>query len=358
MKKYLAFLACFIMAITTYAQDISFRLVEQTILHSFADSAIAHTFGGISAIEWVDKDLLQPGTAATHKQGLPDKAFILVTDHSLNLPGGMSYCYWMDSKEQVYKADTIYGLKNVESFRYNSKLKTIFYSFEDDLSTGVGFIEKVNLNKQPLKILYEEQDTTRISYNRGIEGITFDGNNNLWISFEAGGSTDCDGKPLRFYRIQPNANGRYAIKDTVAYQYPFDRCNCLQHPPQSFNGRLGNGVSEILAMKNDPDKLLALERCYNDAHTSVKLYLLTIENGSTLLRKQLVFDFKDTTPFLPKDKSFLPDNLEGMAWGPDENGHQMLYLVSDDNFSTVKKNHRQTNQLIKLQMITAAKATK
>lgn len=90
--------------------------------------------------------------------------------------------------------------------------------------------------------------------------------------------------------------------------------------------------------------MLVLERCFDngDGGTNkikAKLWQVTV-NGSHLK--------KDTEPAFDFNKglSFQPDNLEGMAWWPSDNGKRKLLVVTDDNPGLKNK---QRTQLILLE---------
>jgi 3-phytase/alkaline phosphatase D len=110
-----------------------------------------------------------------------------------------------------------------------------------------------------------------------------------------------------------------------------------------------NGLVELLAL-DDEGTLLALERSFaTGAGNGVRLYLVRTEGATDVsgaaslqglryepVQKTLLLDFDDL--------GLVPDNVEGMAFGPDlPDGRKTLVLVSDDNFSP-----NQTTQFIAL----------
>ncbi|WP_177225871.1 esterase-like activity of phytase family protein [Arsenicibacter rosenii] len=309
------------------AQRLNVRLKQYCILEAarLVPEADRLHFGGISAIEYV-----------------PGGPWILVNDRAVkpkkdSVTDQTSYLFTATDAGKLASAvfssvSGISGVENVESYRYNPTLKQYFFAAERDQESLIGVIGEQG---KPETLYTESPDEKRTSDNRGIEGLTFDQRNNLWFSLESGGETDCRKATATYLFKVPfdTQTNRYNFSRKERYTYPFDACACL--PNESpFTGSLGNGISEILHY--DTNTLLVLERCYDGKGngTSVKLFLATISDATKSLSKSLLFDFNDY---------LRPDNLEGMTWGPDENGQRTLYVISDDNFSA-----RQTTQLIVL----------
>jgi hypothetical protein len=317
-----------------YAQRISFRLMQDMVMEA---AALKDTFGGISGIELMP-DALVYRAAKTKLLHPNSMSLILVSDHYPNKPSNgeqRSYFFEMDNDFKIHNGLSFAGFSNVECIRYNPTLNKVFYCAEKDDNSEVGYIDIAANGTLTTTPFFTESN---FSHNRGIEGITFTSDNNLWIANESG-SKDLLGNVVPFYRIKPDKTTlKYDSKSAVQYQYPFDKCRCLDSC--RFDGNYGSGVSEILALKDKPDQLMVLERCFNGRKDFVSLYLAKVEPGSNILSKQLVFNLNDY---------FTPDNIEGMAWGSDENGSKILYLVSDDNFNTIRK--IQKNQVIKLKLI-------
>ncbi|WP_162903112.1 esterase-like activity of phytase family protein [Taibaiella koreensis] len=341
MKKWLCLLPVTLYGSFLWAQtSFKFELIEQKEFSEYVDAACKEKFGGISAIEMIP-DAVAPGNPE-HKAGRQSSLY-LVSDHYPNRRSAgvtqYSYSFRIDAADKVYEPSVFFGQNSVESVRYNEQSGKLFYSYEGDDNTGIGYIESGKGH-----ILFEEPIP---SDNRGIEGITFTSDNRLWAVCESGDQQSC-GYTVPFYCFPPDSstNGAYDIKARTEYQYPFDKCSCLD-AGCGFNGSIGNGISEILALQGRKDKILVLERCFEGKAAHVRLFLATVTAGSRILTKQLVFDFNDNATFSAKDKAFTPDNLEGMAWGSAENGNPVLYLVSDNNFNP----SRQRNQIVKLRMI-------
>ncbi len=327
MKFILSLSLGWCLSLSIAAQGIPVRLQQFTILDAATlspETGRKH-FGGISAIEYI-----------------PGGLWVLVNDRAVkpkkdSVTDQTSYLFTATDAGQLTKGifssvSGISGMENVESYRYNPTLNTYFFAAERDQESLIGFINETG---KP-EILYTEKPSYgRISDNRGIEGLTFDSDNTLWFSLESGGETDCRKATATYLFSVPfdRHTGRYDFSRKAAYTYPFDACSCLAND-SPFTGSLGNGISEILSM--DKHTMLVLERCYDGKGkgTNVRLFRASINHTTKQLAKSLLFDFGDY---------LRPDNLEGMTWGPRENGRRTLYLISDDNFSA-----RQTTQLIVL----------
>ena len=305
-----------ILAWTSKAQNVHFVLDKAIEL-----KCPSQHFGGISGIEYLaDKGVTLMVSDKDEHRG-PSHAFIMYREDSIrelitDFPGIGNY--------------NDIQLKEIESFRYNKKQRKFYFSYESD-HTGVGSIEAGNKEK----IVFTEDLP---SSNRGIEGIAFTSNNDLWAAEESGKGTLCD-KDLytTFYKFSPGKDG-YNGQHATQFTYPLNRCSCSGG--KSFNGRIGNGVSEILAF--DANKLLVLERCWDGGSngSNVMLYLATINEKNKTLTKQLLVD---VNAILNGKKV---DNLEGMTWGKPIKGQRTLYLVSDDNF-----NSKQVTQFIILREV-------
>lgn len=262
--------------------------------------------GGISAIHYV-----KPGE------------MLIVSDH--DKADKKSYQFTVDSNGRVLSVSKFYDLAYVESVRYNEKLKKWFYTYESDVETGVGYIE----SDKPKPIFATKMKSNITTDNRGIEGLTFDSDNNLWLAFESG-ANNCDSSVTPFYRI-PVREGNYDTANKIVYNYAFHRCPCIENKQKAvFTGANGNGVTEILAFPGKSDKLLVLERCFDteEREASVRLYVATIDSNSIDIKKSLLYDFSHTS-----HANFKPQNMEGMTWGRCTDDTYTLYIVSDSNFN-------------------------
>ncbi|HTN16763.1 MAG TPA: esterase-like activity of phytase family protein [Chitinophagaceae bacterium] len=324
MGKSCCLLLSCLFALNVGAQTaVSFELSAYHILDT------AHhipSFGGISSIE--------------HSAD----GFILLSDHYRD---GRSYSFVLNDSLGLQPAAQVAALLDIESFRVNTHTGIHAYSFEGKISTGL-FTVRYSTDNKPV---YDTLALDRIpgqhtTDNRGIEGLAFAADSSLWMTFESGGDTSCGSSSLAFRRYgYDQVAQQYHAADYTTYAYPFDRCNCTATKEGArFNGWVGNGVSEILFLPGSSDSLLVLERCFDGQAGHVVLWLATLHPGSSALSKEAVFDFNHTgsTAF----KGFKPDNLEGMCWSKEDQGHPVLYLVSDDNY----RHGRQQTQLLQLRM--------
>lgn len=120
------------------------------------------------------------------------------------------------------------------------------------------------------------------------------------------------------------------------FVYPVSPAPYESNPPGGF---ITNGLVELLTI-NDKGLFLALERSFAvGVGFSAVLFKTSLENATdvsnlyslpgnpfTPMKKKAVFDFR-------KDSCIIPDNIEGMTWGPAlKDGRRLLILVSDNNF--------------------------
>ena len=274
--------------------------------------------GGISGIEFFNNAHFM----------VSDRAFKSETNQN-------SYIFKMDTVGKVSAVFKFFGVDNAESIRFDNLSQNMFYAFEREDSTGIGYINEYNV---PTNFATFSMTTDSLtSDNRGIESLGFDGNKNLWFAFESsinGG--------ISFFQCPFDIEKKnYDYSKKKIYNYPFDARNCLK-TEQQLNGNLGNGVTEILPIVNN--KLLVMERCFDGAFITMKLFVASIPTEGNLISKELVFEFTKQNEFLGTNHALKPDNMEGMTWGNEEDGHRILYVISDDNFNP----KRQRTLLLKL----------
>jgi CRISPR/Cas system CMR-associated protein Cmr1 (group 7 of RAMP superfamily) len=185
------------------------------------------------------------------------------------------------------------------------------------------------------------------SDNRGIESLCFDDLNRLWFTFES----SLSGTISFFQTPFDGTKNSYDFSKRKLFHYPFESKSCLK-TDQIINGSLGNGITEILSY--DTNKLLVMERCFDGFFVYMKLFVATIPVEGNLLSKQQIFDFSLKNEFLGENHALKPDNMEGMCWGRDDDGHRILHVISDDNFNP----KRQRTLLLKLREINVQKTDK
>lgn len=294
--------------------DSSFTLSSEVVSGLPADVK----FGGISGIEFYNNSLL----------GVSDRAFNSKINQN-------SYIFEIDSLTHVSSTFRFFGVDNAESIRFNNFSKKIFYAFEREDSTGVGFINEENMPAN--LVAFSMTNDSLTSENRGIESLCFDERNNLWFAFES----SSNGTISFFQSPFDSTKNTYDLSKRKTFLYSFESKSCLK-VEQTINGSLGNGITEILPYETD--KLLVMERCFDGAFVTMRLFVASIPIEGNLLSKEQVFDFSIKNEFLGQNHALKPDNMEGMCWGKDEDGHRILYVISDDNFNP----KRQRTLLLKL----------
>jgi 3-phytase len=176
--------------------------------------------------------------------------------------------------------------------------------------------------------------------NLGFESLTLSpGGTTLWTANERALKQDLadDSKtvpcPVRLLRYDRHGE---SFVPGAQYVYPVGG---IAHPGPGF---ALNGLAELHLL---PDgSLLALEREFTTARgMAIRLYRVTLAGAtdvsgldaldgvpSTPVRKTLLYDFAKS--------GFVPDNLEGITWGPVlPDGDRTLVLVSDDNFEPLQQ---------------------
>jgi hypothetical protein len=100
-----------------------------------------------------------------------------------------------------------------------------------------------------------------------------------------------------------------------------------------------NGLVELLAVPGEDGEFIAVERSFSTGvGYSIKLYHVSLSGatdilgqatapaGPSFMHKELMLDLTTLGITL--------DNIEGITWGPQLNGHRTLVLVADNNFDT------------------------
>lgn len=268
--------------------------------------------GGLSAIEYNPED----------------GSWSVVSDRDNT--GKNSYIFHPDLEDgnlngKNWKKSVVADLVDVESYRFNPKLKTYFFAAESEKRSYVG-----QVTGRVAKSIGVVDSTNAKVDNRGIESLTFmPESGDLWYALESGRSTSCSqDRFTTFYQI-PYDDKKYTAKPD-SFKYEIDRCSCLTG--DEFDGSNGNGVSEILYY--DSDHLLILERCYNkksgDSQALLVLGRIDVDR-KLIVREDTLFDFKNVP------NGIKPGNLEGMTWGPREKDFKTLYVISDDNLKEIQQ---------------------
>jgi hypothetical protein len=238
---------------------------------------------------------------------------------------------WVCEADSSFKT----GL-DLEAVRYDVTSDT-YFAVENDKESYVGF--KPHAMPQPgesFERLPLPHAMPLPAKNKGIEALAITPQY-VWVAPEAGSREEAtlDNPLIHFYRYK-KANG--SVVFDAEFSYEMDRNIC----PSDTNEALG-GISEIISIPGDENRLLVLERCYEKTTkiVTVKLYEAQIDEVSRKLIKlkdKPAFDFNGRN-------GFRPDNLESMAWGEDADGKKILVVISDDNGSK-----SQWTQVILLEM--------
>jgi hypothetical protein len=208
------------------------------------------------------------------------------------------------------------------------------------------------LGTLPVPEIFRMGEGRGIRSNQGFEGLTLaPGGEALWTANERalkqdGPDDETRPSPVRLLRYEKK-DGRFA----PGPQYVYEVEPIAGGPGRGFAIR---GLAELLALPGGD--LLALEREFVAGRGfKIQLYRVSAPEGSgatdvsgldslagkiwTPVRKTLVYDFARA--------GFTPDNLEGMAFGPDlPDGSRTLVLVSDNNFELLEQ-----TQLVALRFV-------
>jgi endonuclease/exonuclease/phosphatase family metal-dependent hydrolase len=203
----------------------------------------------------------------------------------------------------------------------------------------------------PKHFLPDADGTRGVRDNLGFEGLAVspDGSRLFAAAENAllqdGPAADLDlGSPTRLLEIELSSG-----RPVAEYLYEVGSVPDEPRPATAFRT---NGISEILALDNE--RLLVLERSFSvGVGNTVRIYLVNLQGAADIRDIDSLSDMDDPKPaplakVLVADIGELgvePDNIEGMALGPDlDDGRRLLVLISDNNFQPSV----QTNQVLLL----------
>lgn len=314
--------------------------------------------------------------------------WILVSDDRSDFNAARFYTASLDYDEDTFKElvlqDVIYfrqqntkpypnrrqsgEIADIEDIRFDPSDSTIWYISEGDRKRRLNpFIRQATQEGDfisefpvaPMFIMRAEREVGP-RHNLAFEGLSFSQDKqSLWVAMEA---------PLWQDGPVPTALAggmvrltQYSRQGEVINQvaYPVDAI-----PEAPAKGKFAdNGVTAMLAL--DDKRFLVVERAavQNDKgefHNFIRIYAADISQASDI---SAIASLTATSEYQPVTKELLleltpltvavPDNIEGIAWGPLlDNGNKSLVLVSDDNF-----NRSQITQFLAFELKTAAECT-
>lgn len=199
------------------------------------------------------------------------------------------------------------------------------------------------LGELPVPSLFLKGKDAGVRGNQGFESLSLapDGQT-LWTANERALQQDAPDEkerpsPVRLLRYERQGErfvpGAQLVYEVDPIDYPMNK------PGTGFSVR---GLAELLALPSGD--LLALEREYVEGRgMRIQLFFASLAGATdvskldalagqsyTPVRKTLLYDFARA--------GFLPDNIEGLAFGPRlDDGSRTLVLVSDNNFELLQQ---------------------
>lgn len=195
------------------------------------------------------------------------------------------------------------------------------------------------LGELPVPSLFLKGKDAGVRGNQGFESLSLapDGRT-LWTANERALQQDAPDEkerpsPVRLLRYERQGD-RFVPGAQLVYEV-----EPIEKPGTGFSVR---GLAEILALPSGD--LLALEREYVEGRgMRIQLFLASLAGATdvsklgalagqsyTPVGKTLLYDFARA--------GFLPDNIEGLAFGPRlDDGSRTLVLVSDNNFALLQQ---------------------
>lgn len=214
------------------------------------------------------------------------------------------------------------------------------------------FVRRLNLKGRQTaslpvddKFLPDGSGTFGVRSNLGFEALTVTPDDRHLVTASEGAlaqdgpAADIDQESLArvvTYRLA----GRQPVAEFV---YVVDPVAEVPDPPDAFRV---NGLVDLLPL-DDAGTLLAMERSFSVGKgNTVTLYEARTQGATDVSDTDDLFDEDTGTPTVPFEPvgkrrlldvaslGIVPDNLEGLAFGPDlPDGRKLLIVVSDNNFS-------------------------
>lgn len=202
----------------------------------------------------------------------------------------------------------------------------------------------------PDKFLPDGNLTFGIRDNLAFESLTSD-RSNLYTATENALYQDGPASTLTDY--SPSRLLEYALSNKRPGSEFVYLVNPIPKAPVPAGSYADNGLVELQAIDNY-GTFIAMERSYAVGVGNTVVLYETSKEGATDVSGIVALDTTPVPVYTPMSKSFLadfeddlgivPDNLEGMTFGPTlPDGRQLLIVVSDNNF-----NPTQTTQFIAL----------
>lgn len=234
-----------------------------------------------------------------------------------------------DSNTQVYPQSSI----DPEGLALSAK-GDLYLSSEGDARNLIDpFVQRIDavtgstLAELPVPAKYSPtaDQTSGIRNNLAFEALTLTPDGNTLYTglenalYQDGSAATVDTQsPARILKFN-----LADLNDSTEFIYQVEQTPDAPIPADAFST---NGLVELLALNND-GALLALERAFSvGVGNDVRLYEID-EMGN----KRLLLNVED-------HYGIVPDNLEGMTFGPDlADGRKRLLMVSDNNFGATQK---------------------
>lgn len=326
------------------------------------------TVGGLSGIDY-DAD---------------SNTWILVSDDRSDYDAARFYTASLDYDEGAFKAvelhEVVYfkllnkasypnrkqggDVPDIEDIRFDPSGGSVWYVSEGDRELNLSpFIRQASrdgefMSELPTAPMFMMQSEPKLGprNNLAFEGMSFSHDQqSLWVAMEA---------PLWQDGAVPTPDAGAMVRLTQ-YSLEGELINQVAYPVDAIPEAPGkgkfadNGLTAILAY--DDMRFLVVERAavqnaQGKFSNFIHIYLADMVEASDIsgieslaisefqpVTKQLLLELGPTT-------EPVPDNIEGMAWGPDlDNSNKSLVLVSDDNF-----NRSQVTQLLAFEVLEGA----
>ncbi|MCC6455751.1 MAG: esterase-like activity of phytase family protein [Caldilineaceae bacterium] len=205
----------------------------------------------------------------------------------------------------------------------------------------------------PEKFIPQGDGTRGVRNNQGFESLTrtpdgrylISGVENALVQDGPAATLEAE-SPARMLKIDLTSDlvATEQVFTTQSYTEQVYIVDAIPVAPRPANGDADNGLAELLAL-DDSGTLLALERSYaQGVGNTIRLYVAEAQDAPDVssvealgtaeiaspVTKALLVDFGE----LGSELGIAPDNLEGMALGPQlPDGRRVLIVVSDNNFN-------------------------
>lgn len=250
----------------------------------------------------------------------------------------------LDENGQPFAAGTV----DPESIRYSAKRGSLFWSSEGDANALIDpFVRETTLTGMfvrqldtPAKFFPTADQSSGIRNNLAFESLSLTpGGDRILTATE--NALDQDGPAASVTDATPSRFLEYGVHSGLPKQEYVYVTNQVAEVPDPATDFSTNGLVELLSYA--AGHYVSVERSFSTGRGNViKVYLTDVSKATNVsglfsIEGQTVTPATKTLLANLADYGIVPDNIEGVTFGPTlANGRRTLIFVSDNNFSSTQ----------------------